>query len=90
MIARKIFYEGRVQGVGFRWTVRELAAGFEVSGTVRNLEDGRVELCVRGPAKEVDDFLLAIGESQLAAHIHQQTIEDWLPAEPLRGFHIIP
>jgi len=90
MISRKIHYEGRVQGVGFRWTVREIAAGFEVTGSVRNLADGRVELCVRGSAPEVDAFLLALLESQLAAHIHQHTSEEWHPADPPRGFHIIP
>jgi acylphosphatase len=90
MIARRVFYEGRVQGVGFRWTVREIATGFEVLGTIRNLPDGRVELCVQGAADELDNFLLAISESQLAAHIHQQTIESREPAESLRGFHIIP
>jgi acylphosphatase len=78
-----------VQGVGFRWTVREIAAGFEVAGTIRNLDDGRVELCIRGPQDEIDAFLLAICESQLAAHIHQQTTEEWQPATPPRGFHIL-
>lgn len=89
MIARKIHFEGRVQGVGFRWTVRELAAGFEVTGTVRNLVDGRVELCVCGAAPEVDAFLSAILDSQLAAHIHHHTIETWQPSVSPKGFHII-
>jgi acylphosphatase len=89
MISRKIHYEGRVQGVGFRWTVREIAAGFEVTGSVRNLDDGRVELCVAGSCTEVDAFLLAVFESQLSAHIHQHTTEEWCPASSPRGFHII-
>lgn len=88
--SRKVFYEGRVQGVGFRWTVREIASGFDICGTVRNLDDGRVELCASGDAAEVDAFLLAINESQLAAHIHQQTASEWHPPQPPRGFHIIP
>ena len=36
-----IFYSGRVQGVGFRYGTRVVACGFEVTGTVRNLPDGR-------------------------------------------------
>jgi acylphosphatase len=58
---REIHYAGRVQGVGFRYTVRTLAAGFDVTGFVRNLPDGRVHLVVEGAADEIGDFLQAIG-----------------------------
>jgi len=64
-----VFYEGRVQGVGFRYCVRQLACGFEVTGWVRNLPDGRVELQACGERGEVDEFLSAIQESELKAHI---------------------
>ena len=57
---REAYYAGRVQGVGFRYTVRSLAAGFDVTGYVRNLPDGRVHLVVEGAAEEVDAFLDAI------------------------------
>jgi acylphosphatase len=91
MIARRVFYEGRVQGVGFRWSVRELAAGFEVTGTIRNLPDGRVELCLRGLPEEIDGLLAAIDESHLAGHITQRLLEDWTnPPANLRGFSIVP
>lgn len=69
MTARHVFYEGRVQGVGFRYTVRYLAKGFEVLGWVRNLPDGRVELLAGGEPGEVDGFLEAIEESELAGVI---------------------
>ena len=42
MTARHVFFEGRVQGVGFRWTVKNLARGYDVIGWVKNLPDGRV------------------------------------------------
>lgn len=91
MIARRIFFEGRVQGVGFRWSVRELATGFEISGTIRNLADGRVELSLRGLPGEIDGLLGAIEESHLAAHITQRILEDWPdPPANLRGFSIVP
>lgn len=82
-------YEGRVQGVGFRWTVKNLAQGFDVSGSVQNLPDGRVELVAQGEPAEVDDFLEAIRTSQLAGHIRTE-LPETLPAQTaLRGFQIL-
>ena len=54
---REIHYAGRVQGVGFRYTVRSLAARFDVTGFVRNLPDGRVHLVVEGDARRNRRFL---------------------------------
>ena len=65
---REIHYAGRVQGVGFRYTVRSLARGFDVTGFVRNLPDGRVHLVVEGAVEEVDSFLDAI-RSEMAYYI---------------------
>jgi acylphosphatase len=73
MTSLQVFYEGRVQGVGFRWTVRHLAKGFEVIGWIRNLIDGRVEMQVSGKEDEVRSFLEAIGKSELRAHIRKGT-----------------
>jgi acylphosphatase len=71
---REIFYAGRVQGVGFRYTVRSLAAGLNVTGFVRNLPDGRVHVVVEGEPAEVKQFLDAIAE-EMSYYIHdvQQT-----------------
>jgi len=44
----RVVYSGRVQGVGFRWQVSQVAVDFAVTGFVRNLEDGTVELWVEG------------------------------------------
>lgn len=57
---REVYYSGRVQGVGFRFTVRAIAGRFAVSGFVRNMPDGRVHLVVEGSAGEIDRFLDAI------------------------------
>jgi acylphosphatase len=55
-------YSGNVQGVGFRYTARSVAKGHAVSGYVRNLFDGSVELVAEGPADEVERFLEAVGQ----------------------------
>src|SRR5476649_3005561 len=55
----KIFYSGRVQGVGFRYTARTVAAGFEITGFIRNLTDGRVELVAEGDGDELETFRAA-------------------------------
>ena len=73
MISLQILFEGNVQGVGFRWTVKRVAKGFEVVGWVRNLPDGRVEMQAGGEEDEVRAFIDAIGESELRAHIRRQT-----------------
>jgi acylphosphatase len=57
---REVHYSGRVQGVGFRYTVRGLAAGFDVKGYVKNLPDGRVQLVLEGPPDEVQGLLNVI------------------------------
>jgi acylphosphatase len=92
LTARKVFYSGRVQGVGFRWNAKHIAAGYEVVGFVRNLPDGRVELAIRGPAEEVEAYLEAVRQSGLAAHIETEVSEPWtdLPdPKTLKGFNII-
>jgi acylphosphatase len=73
MISLQVFFEGRVQGVGFRWSVRHVAKGFDVTGWARNLVDGRVEMQVNGEEAEVRAFVEAIGKSELRAHIRKQT-----------------
>ena len=49
---RHLFYSGRVQGVGFRFTAQRIASGFAVTGWVRNLPDDRVEMLVEGEKDE--------------------------------------
>lgn len=59
---RQVFYEGRVQGVGFRFTTLEIAGRYRVSGYVRNLPDGRVALEAEGEPAELDRFLASVAE----------------------------
>ena len=59
-IQRTIHFTGRVQGVGFRHTTERIARGFAVTGFVRNLSDGRVELVAQGAPAEIDQFVRKI------------------------------
>jgi len=84
----QVFYEGKVQGVGFRYTVKSLAGGFEVTGTVRNLPDGRVELVAEGAKEELSAFQQAIRESELGHFIAREQVTWQQPQGGLRGFEI--
>jgi len=56
-VVRRIVLEGQVQGVGCRAQVMELALGIgHIHGFVRNLSDGRVEICVKGDDWRIDDL----------------------------------
>ncbi|MGB8356144.1 MAG: acylphosphatase [Chthoniobacteraceae bacterium] len=88
MIARQVFYEGKVQGVGFRYTTRNVARGYDVSGWVLNLPDGRVHLHVQGDEEEVCAFLTGMLESELNSNIRKAE-EHKVPLENgLKGFEI--
>ena len=65
----QIFFEGTVQGVGFRFTAERLARRFPVTGYVRNLDDGRVEVTAEGEESVLVEFLTAIRESGMKHYI---------------------
>ena len=89
MIARQVIFEGRVQGVGFRYTVKDLARGFDVCGLVKNLDDGSVELQMMGAADEIDAFLREIiEESAMAGNIRQYRMAEIPLLKDCRGFRI--
>jgi acylphosphatase len=88
MISLQVFYEGHVQGVGFRFTVRHIAKGFDVTGWVRNLPDGRVELQVTGEEDEVRAFVHRIADSELHSLIRKQTENKLNEPVAARGFDI--
>ena len=63
LIRRHVWFSGRVQGVGFRYTTQRVASRFAVAGWVRNLPDGRVEMVAEGEPAELDRFVTAVGEA---------------------------
>ena len=83
-----IFYSGHVQGVGFRYTVRSVAAGFEVTGAVRNLLDGRVEMIAEGDREELEAFRKAIRDAGLEHFIRDENLTWGEATNEFRGFEI--
>ena len=57
MQRKRIYYSGRVQGVGFRYITVRVARRYKVKGFVRNLSDGRVEVVVEGEQEPIGAFL---------------------------------
>lgn len=67
-------FSGRVQGVGFRWTVCRLAEQFKVTGYVQNLWNGDVELVVEGAEDELIELLNEIRGSRPGQNISREQI----------------
>lgn len=86
--ARQYFFTGRVQGVGFRYSTKRIAMGFDVVGWVRNLEDGRVEMQVMGDEEELDAFLEEMHDSPLGHHIQEQEERTVPLLDGVSGFSI--
>lgn len=88
IVTKQVFYKGNVQGVGFRYSVKQIVKGFDVTGWVRNLADGRVELQATGEESEVMGLLKALRESPLQAHIKDETETTLAETLAMRGFEI--
>jgi acylphosphatase len=84
----RVYYSGRVQGVGFRYTSQRLALEHAVGGFVRNLPDGRVELLAEGDREAVDNLLAAIHD-YMHRYIHDiQVVEEPPDDPPLEDFTV--
>ncbi len=88
MTARQYIFDGRVQGVGFRYSTKKLAKGFDVLGWVKNLPDGRVELQIMGEEEELDEFIQELHDSPLGHHIQEQEERTVPLLEEVMGFSI--
>ncbi|MEZ6047524.1 MAG: acylphosphatase [Planctomycetaceae bacterium] len=86
-MTRQIFFSGRVQGVGFRYTTRQIARRFPVTGYVRNLADGRVEVIVQGEAEDLDQFQGAV-ESHFTGNITDVAVSEMDTVEQFSVFAI--
>lgn len=84
---REVLFRGHVQGVGFRYTTREIAERFRVTGYVCNLPDGRVEVVCEGFPAELDRFIQAITD-EMERHIVGVETETSAATGDFSGFDI--
>lgn len=83
----EVWFSGRVQGVGFRFETNKIAKGYEVTGFVENLKDGRVHLLAQGTHSEVQEFIEAISDS-LSDYIREQEQRKGSPSVLYKSFEI--
>ena len=88
MERRRVLYRGNVQGVGFRYTARSAAGRLAVTGYVRNLPDGRVELVAEGAAEEIDRLLGDLRDA-LGSHIRGTDVSRQAATGEFAAFEII-
>lgn len=82
-----VYFTGRVQGVGFRYSTLQVAKEFEVAGWVKNLSDGRVQLEVEGGPDEVKAFVTAV-EERMHGYIRKMERSSEKRARQFSGFTI--
>lgn len=86
-VRKRVCVSGRVQGVGFRYRVRYLAPSLSITGWVKNLDDGRVEMELQGTENEIDKLFQELQNDRFIVIKDIQT--DSLPAIEEKGFRIM-
>lgn len=82
-----VFFTGRVQGVGFRYTTLQVAREYDVAGYVKNLVDGRVQLEAEGRTEEVEAFITAL-EERMHGYVRKTERSSEKRSAQFRGFTI--
>lgn len=83
-----VHYSGRVQGVGFRFNAQWIARSLAVTGFVRNLPDGGVQLVAEGEEAELDRFLAKIADS-MEGNIADRDLKRLAATGEFSGFEIV-
>ncbi|MDR6224407.1 acylphosphatase [Desmospora profundinema] len=79
---------GRVQGVGFRFFVQQMAAEYDVKGWVRNRDDGSVELEAQADENRLSRFTEAVKQGPRFSKVTDWEIREKNPDSSLRSFHV--
>jgi acylphosphatase len=85
--ARHIIFIGHVQGVGFRFTAHRMARRHQLTGWVRNLPDGSVEMFAQGPTNDIDDCIADIQQS-FSGYLRETKIQQSTPNTRFTDFRI--
>lgn len=85
--AKHIVFVGRVQGVGFRFTAYNIANRYRLTGLVRNLLDGTVEMVAQGPPDDIDACVRDINNA-FAGYLRETKIEEVPPNPQYADFKI--
>jgi acylphosphatase len=80
-------YTGRVQGVGFRFAAHQIAQSYAVTGFVKNVPDGSVEIVAEGMPEELDRFLAEVAEA-MGDKIHGADVHTAHPTEEFPSFEV--
>ncbi len=83
-----VFFTGHVQGVGFRYSTLQVAKEFEITGLVKNLPDGRVQLEAEGRSSEVNAFIVAV-EERMHGYIRKTERKSGRRTAQFTGFNIV-
>ncbi len=88
-LALHLLFEGKVQGVGFRYFVRQSISDMKISGWVRNLSDGRVEVLAKGSKLDLENFLELIKNGPSVARVNHFTTSWERNGGEMEGFRIL-
>ena len=86
--AKHVLFRGHVQGVGFRYTARQIAQQYNVAGFVRNLPDGTVEMFLQGPDRDIDNCLREIQDS-FTGYLRAMQVEEAVYTPRYTDFRVV-
>lgn len=88
MKRKEIYFSGNVQGVGFRFTSKQVSRNYEVTGTVENLADGRVKMVCEGDPAQIESFVAEVSQSTHGRVTDTEILDKRYSGE-FEGFEIV-